>query len=120
MRSIIVNSKEIKFFAIDRSTKFASASTTHSVEANQHNNTIIQLDYKGESVEEFKVILLGILARNRLDNFTVAEDTQTENTVTILREGDLEQFGIYICKHCGTPFKSIDERVFHERIHYFV
>ena len=43
-----------------------------------------------------------------------------ENPVTILREGDLEQFGIYFCKHYGTVFKSIDEQVFHERNHYFV
>ncbi|MGB6673543.1 MAG: hypothetical protein WBE34_14015, partial [Candidatus Nitrosopolaris sp.] len=60
------------------------------------------------------------LARNHLDNFTIAEDTEAENTVAILREGDLEQFGIYVCKHCGTAFKSIDERIIHERIHYFV
>jgi rubrerythrin len=58
--------------------------------------------------------------RNHLNNFTIAEDTEVENTVAILREGDLEQFGLYICKHCGTTFKSIDERMLHERIHYFV
>ena len=66
-----------------------------------------------------------VLARNHLDNFTrhtstIAEDIEAENTVAILREVDLEQFGIYVCKHCGTTFKSIDERIIHERIHYFV
>ena len=89
--------------------------------ADQHDSkTIITLDYKKESLEDFKVILRDILARNHLDNFTIAEDIEAENTVAILREGDLEQFGIYVCKHCGTTFKSIDERIIHERIHYFV
>jgi hypothetical protein len=41
-------------------------------------------------------------------------------SVAILRKGDLEQFGIYVCKYCGTTFKSIGERVIHERIHYFI
>ena len=94
---------------------------TNSALADQHDpNTIITLDYKKESLEDFKVVLQDILARNHLDNFTIAEDTEAENTVAILREGDLEQFGIYVCKHCGTTFKSIDERIIHERIHYFV
>ena len=52
--------------------------------------------------------------------YTQLEDTEVENTIAILREGDLEQFGIYLRKHCRTLFKSIDEKVVHERIHYFV
>ena len=78
------------------------------------------IHYKKESLEDFKVILRDILARNHLDNFTIAEDTEPENTAAILREGDLEQFGTYVCKHCGTTFKSIDERIILERIHYFL
>ena len=110
VRSVIVNSEEIKSFSVDYTTV-----------ADQHDpKTIITLDYKKESFEDFKVILRDILARNHLDNFTIAEDTEAENTIAILREGDLEQFGIYVCKHCGTTFKSIDERIIHERIHYFV
>jgi hypothetical protein len=70
--------------------------------ADQHDpKTIITLDYKKESIEDFKVILRDILTRNYIDNFTIAEDTEAENAVAILRERDLEQFGIYVCKHCG-------------------
>jgi hypothetical protein len=116
VRSVIVNSEEIKSCSVDYSTN-----RTNSALADQHDpNTIITLDYTKESLEDFKVVLQDILARNHLDNFTIAEDTEAENTVAILREGDLEQFGIYVCKHCGTTFKSIDERIIHERIHYFV
>lgn len=116
VRSVIANSEEIKSCSVDYATN-----RTNSAVADQHDpNTIVTLDYKKKSLEDFKVILQNILARNHLDNFTIAEDTEAENTVAILREGDLEQFGIYVCKHCGTTFKSIDERMLHERIHYFV
>jgi hypothetical protein len=116
IRSVIVNSEEIKSCSVDYTTN-----RTNSAVADQHApNTIISLHYKKKSLDDFKVILQDILARNHLDNFTIAEDTEAENTVAILREGDLEQFGIYVCKHCGSTFKSIDERILHERIHYFV
>ena len=116
IRSVIVNSEEIKSCSVDYTTN-----RPNSAVADEHDpNTIITLDYNKKSLDDFKVILQDILARNHLDNFTIAEDTEAENTVAILREGDLEQFGIYVCKHCGTTFKSIDERILHERIHYFV
>ena len=122
VRSKVVNSEEIKSFSIDRSTDvdYTSNHTNHHVADVKDSSTIIILDYNKGSLEDFKVVLRDILARNRLENFTIAEDMEAENTVAILREGDLEQFGIYICKHCGTTFKSIDERIVHERIHYFV
>jgi hypothetical protein len=121
LKSIIVNSEDIKSFSIDRSADLDYTNRTNATIVDQHDpKTIITLDYKKESLEEFKVILRDILVRNHMDNFTIAEDTEAENTVAILREGDLEQFGIYVCKHCGTTFKSIDERIIHERIHYFV
>ena len=116
IRSVIVNSEEIKSCSVDHTTN-----RTNSAVTDQHApNKIITLDYKKKSLDDFKVMLQDILARNHLDNFTIAEDTEAENTVAILREGDLEQFGIYVCKHCGSTFKSIDERILHERIHYFV
>lgn len=116
VRSVIVNSEEIKSCFVEYTTNH-----TNPAVADQHEpNTIVTLDYKKKSLEDFKVILQNVLARNHLDNFTIADDTEAENTVAILREGDLEQFGIYVCKHCGTTFKSIDERMLHERIHYFV
>ena len=120
VKSAIANSEEIKSSVIDRSSG-APSTISASVVANQHAyNAVITLDYKKESLIDFKVILQDILARNHLDEFMIAEDTEVENTVTILRQGDLEQFGIYLCKHCGTVFKSTDEKVLHERIHYFI
>jgi hypothetical protein len=120
VRSIVVNSEEIKSFSQTTDVDYTTSHTNHPVADVKDSSTIITLDYNKGSLEDFKVVLRDILARNHLENFTIAEDMETENTVAILREGDLEQFGIYICKHCGTTFKSIDERMVHERIHYFV
>lgn len=122
VRSIIVNSEEIKSVSIDRSkdADYTANRSNDPLAEVKDSNTAIVLDYNKGSLEDFKIILRDILARNHLHGFTIAEDTEAENTVAILREGDLEQFGLYICKHCGTTFKSIDERMVHERIHYFV
>lgn len=50
----------------------------------------------------------------------LAEDIETVDTLTILKQGDVEQFGVHMCSHCGTFFKRVEERTLHERIHYFV
>jgi hypothetical protein len=71
------------------------------------------------SLKDFKLFVENIL-RNNYDEYMVAEDTESAETLTILKQGDVEQFGMYICSHCGTFFKSIEERTVHERIHYFM
>ena len=71
------------------------------------------------SLKDFKLFVENIL-RDNYDEYMVAEDTEAINTLTILKQGDVEQFGMYMCSHCGTLFKSIEERTVHERIHYFM
>jgi hypothetical protein len=71
------------------------------------------------SLKEFKSFLENILLNN-YEDYMVAEDTAETNTLTILKQGDVEQFGMYMCTHCGTFFKSIEERTLHEKIHYFM
>jgi hypothetical protein len=71
------------------------------------------------SLKDFKLFVENIL-RNNYDAYMVAEDTEAINTLTILKQGDVEQFGMHMCSHCGTFFKSIEERTVHERIHYFM
>ncbi|MGB7295369.1 MAG: C2H2-type zinc finger protein [Candidatus Aminicenantales bacterium] len=72
------------------------------------------------SLAELRNFLENILEKNNLDQFIVVEDTETENTLAIVREGDMEQFGMYVCGHCGMIFRTREERIVHERIHYFV
>lgn len=71
------------------------------------------------SLKDFKLFVESIL-RNNYDEYMVAEDAESADTLTILKQGDVEQFGMYVCSHCGTFFKSIEERAVHERIHYFM
>jgi hypothetical protein len=71
------------------------------------------------SFKDFKLFVENIL-RNNYDEYMVAEDTEAINTLTILKQGDVEQFGMHMCSHCGTFFKSIEEKTVHERIHYFM
>ncbi len=72
------------------------------------------------SLEDFKNIIENILEKNNLNQFIVVEDTENENTLAIVKEGDIEQFGIYVCSHCGMIFRTEEERIVHERIHYFI
>lgn len=71
------------------------------------------------SLKDFKLFVENIL-RDNYDEYMVAEDTEAINTLTILKQGDVEQFGMHMCSHCGTFFKSIEEKIMHERIHYFM
>ena len=71
------------------------------------------------SLKDFKLFVESIL-RNNYDEYIVTENAESADTLTILKQGDVEQFGMYVCSHCGTFFKSIEERVVHERIHYFM
>jgi len=76
--------------------------------------------YNKPSLEEIKDSLKNILDKSNLDQFIVVEDTENENTLAIVKEGDIEQFGMYMCSHCGALLKNEEERFVHERIHYFV
>lgn len=83
-------------------------------------DTSVIFYYDKPSLEELKNSLKNILEKNNLDQFVVVEDTENENTLAIVKEGDIEQFGMYMCSHCGMVFGSEEEKVVHERIHYFV
>ncbi|MGA9152177.1 MAG: hypothetical protein WBZ36_16505 [Candidatus Nitrosopolaris sp.] len=71
------------------------------------------------NVENIKSILEQILKENTIDDFVVTENTEKENEITLLKQGDLEQLGIFLCTHCGVSFGSEIQRVVHQRIHYF-
>jgi uncharacterized ferredoxin-like protein len=60
-----------------------------------------------------------ILRENNVQDFVVAENTEKENEITLLKKGDLEQLGLYLCTHCGVSFGSEIQRTVHQRIHYF-
>lgn len=103
MRKIILNTIENKFI----SQKWS----------NNNNNDIIILDCETD-IQKIKEILQYALTKNRLNDYIVTENTKEENEIAILKNGDIEQLGIYICSHCGMLFKNDTQRTMHQRIHY--
>ena len=51
--------------------------------------------------------------------YVVAENTQDTEEIAILKSGDIEQLGLYLCGYCAMVFSSEVERNAHQRIHYF-
>ena len=106
IRKIILNTIENK-----------SISQKQSNSSNNNNNDIIILDSETD-VQKIKEILQYTLTKNRLNDYIVSENTKEENEIAILKNGDIEQLGIYTCSHCGMLFKSDVQRTIHQRIHY--
>ena len=86
-------------------------------QSNIHKNAII-LDDEND-VLRIKQILEDTLASNQVNDYMVAENSQQENEIAILKKGDIEQLDIFICAHCGMLFDSELQRIIHQRIHYF-
>ena len=71
------------------------------------------------NTEKIKSMLEQILKENTIDDLVVTENTEKDNEITLLKQGDLEQLGIFLCTHCGVSFGSEIQRIVHQRIHYF-
>ena len=76
--------------------------------------------YNEGSFDDFKAVLEDILKKNHMEQFIVAVNTENHNTYSVLKGGDLEQFGLVICGHCGMVFGNGNEKMAHEKIHYFI
>ena len=55
-----------------------------------------------------------------LSDYVIAENSRDDNELVILKKGDIEQIGLFICMHCSMIFGSAEERSEHLRAHYFV
>lgn len=71
------------------------------------------------NAQKIKSRLEEILKENTIQDFVVTENTEKQNEITLLKKGDIEQLGIYLCTHCGVAFGSEIQRTVHQRIHYF-
>jgi hypothetical protein len=110
---IITNSIDIKpFFIKEYSTRSSSNSSS------QKNNTKVSIyEYPG-SIRDFQDIIASILKKNYLNDYVVTQDTEAENTLTILKDGDIQQLGVIVCDFCGAVFHDEDEKYLHQRAHY--
>jgi hypothetical protein len=86
---------------------------------NQSNNKDLIIFANEDNIQKIKQLIQNILTQNHITDYIVAENTEEENEIAILKQGDMEQFGIYICTHCGMSFESEIQRIVHQRIHYF-
>ena len=94
---------------IQKSTDFINA-------LNQNEYSII---IPNESdIQAIKSNLEQLLKENNMRDFVVVENTEKENEIAILKKGDIEQLGIFLCTHCGISFESEIQRTVHQRIHY--
>jgi hypothetical protein len=84
------------------------------------NKNFLIVEYEEGSFDDFKAVLEDILEENHMEQFEIAVNTEEYNTYSVLKKGDLEQIGIVICDHCGMVFGTYDEKMVHERIHYFM
>ena len=84
-----------------------------------NNNKDVIIFNMENNVQKIKQIIQDILSQNHVNAYIVAENSEKENEITILKQGDIEQFGIYICAHCAMSFESEIQRTIHQRIHYF-
>ena len=75
--------------------------------------------YNERNVEKIKHILEEELRLKNLNDYVISENTRDESEIAVLKKGDIEQFGIYVCMHCGMVFESETQRTVHQRMHYF-
>jgi len=109
--SIITDSIEVKRFLIK---------DNYVTDKDKDNiNTISAVFEFHGSIKEFEGLLTSILLKNSIKEYVIAQDMEKENTIAILKSGDLRQLGILVCDFCGALFHSEDEKYIHQRAHYF-
>lgn len=108
LRYIIVNNAKVK----------SIPNYLYSNRNSDNNNDIITF-IDENNIQKIKQIIQHIFTENHINGYIVAENNEEENEIAILKQGDMEQFGIYICTHCGMSFESEIQRTVHQRIHYF-
>ena len=84
----------------------------------ESSDRIITL-YNEMSVERIKHILEEGLRLRDLNDYVISENTLDDTEIAVLKKGDIEQLGIYVCMHCAMVFESEIQRTIHERVHYF-
>ncbi len=103
-------------YANDRMRNLILESISRNSPIDQNGYNIIMQDEP--DLKRIKSRIEKLLDENDIRDFIVAENTEKENEIAILKKGDIEQLGIYLCTHCGVSFESEIQRIVHQRIHY--
>lgn len=78
---------------------------------NKDDSSILKIEYN-HSLEEFKYLQSKILEKNSIFNYGIA-DLHLDNTLVLLKDGDIGQLGIQVCNFCGMLFNNEDEKYIH-------
>ena len=80
----------------------------------------IRILAENEDLPKFKSIIEIEFTRNRdFDDYLVTCNNDNSSEIDILKKGDLEQLGLFICGFCPMIFQSEVEKIIHQRVHYF-
>lgn len=61
----------------------------------------------------------GILEQALPGDYVVVEYAHDPSALAVMRRGDIEQLGLYLCGFCAMVFGSETERNLHQRSHFF-
>lgn len=83
------------------------------------NDSYLKMDQECNR-QHVKSFLEEVFCAHSLSDYVIAENSRDDNELVILKKGDIEQIGLFICMHCSMIFGSAEERSEHLRAHYFV
>ena len=83
------------------------------------NDNYLKMDQESNR-QHVKSFLEEVFCAHSLGDYVIAENSRDDNELVILKKGDIEQIGLFICMHCSMIFGSAEERSEHLRAHYFV
>lgn len=83
------------------------------------NDSYLKMDQECDR-QHVKSFLEDVLCAHSLSDYVIAENSRDDDELVILKKGDIEQIGLFICMHCSMIFGSAEERSEHLRVHYFV
>ncbi len=70
--------------------------------------------------QKIKQIIESEFTKNRdFDDYIVTRNNEDPLEIAILKKGDIEQLGLFICGFCPMVFRSEVEKNIHQRVHYF-
>jgi hypothetical protein len=70
--------------------------------------------------QKIKQIIESEFTKNRdFDDYIVTRNNEDPLEIAILKKGDIEQLGLFICGFCAMVFRSEVEKNIHQRVHYF-
>jgi hypothetical protein len=83
------------------------------------NESFLKMDQECNR-QHVKSFLEEVFCAHSLSDYVIAENSRDDDELVILKKGDIEQIGLFICMHCSMIFGSAEERSEHLRAHYFV